>query len=317
MSKHIVSLGDLVIDLITPVTLPIYPFQHQETRGAYLEAGGSGNFLIAGARLGLRMSAVGAIGDDVFGRFLLDVLQTEGIDTRGVAVQVNTSSVLVLDLIDQAKHEHVFVGSHGNGEAATYTEVMQTIVASADAVFVQGFTLHERPTSILLHDVLAHVRNLSIPIYFDVGPTVRHLPYKQVRAILREATVLMLTEDELPLATNGLTGEAAYQNLLSTGAHTLVIKQGAQGCTIIRHGQVEHVLGFAVTVADTVGAGDCFDAAFIYGQMYGFDDIRAGQLANAVGAASVQKVGAGRNVPTCAEVNAILKQFAVPIELPC
>lgn len=317
MSKHVVSLGDLVIDLIAPVTLPIQPFHHQETRGAYLEAGGSGNFLIAGARIGLNMSAVGAIGDDVFGRFLLDVLQAEGINTQGVAVQAKTSSVLVLDLIDHARHEHVFVGSHSDGEAAPYTTEMQAIVAACDAVFAQGFTLHERPTSILLHEVFAHARRLGIPVFFDVGPTVRHLPYEQVRNILQQADILMMTEDELPLAANGLAGEAAYQDLLATGAHTLVIKQGPKGCTIVRHDHQEQVPGFVVPLVDTVGAGDCFDAAFIYGKVHGFDDRKAAQIANAVGAASVQKVGAGRNAPTCAEVNAVFKQFGVPIELPC
>lgn len=317
MTKHVVSLGDLVVDLIVPVSLPITAFQHQEARGVNPEPGGSGNFMIAGARLGMKISAIGAVGDDLFGSFLIGVLKDEGIATEGITISPATGSTIVLDLIDQRTKDHVFIGSPSQGESVEYSEVHERILKSAQALFFQGFTLHERPTAVLVPRVIQRARELNIPTYFDVGPTVRHLPFAQVQEMMGQSSVLMMTEDELPLAADGHTGEAAYDFLLRLGPALLVIKQGANGCLLVAANQRQHVPGFPVPVADTVGAGDCFDAAFIYGQLHGMSPGESATFANVVGAASVQKVGGGRNVPTCQEVKTLLQQFNVDIDFSC
>lgn len=317
MNKRIVSVGDLVVDLITPVSLPILPFQHQEARSLLIEPGGGCNFVIMASRLGADVLAVGALGDDVFGTQLLQVLRAEGVDTRGVTVYPDSRTTVVYALIDLAKKEHVFIGCPGGGPDVYYSDSLDVIIKSGGAIFLQGYNLHERQIESLIANVVERGRLAGIPIYFDVGPTVRHVPFERVRGVVEGSDVLMMTEDELPLAANGRHGESAYEFLLELGPHTLVIKQGAKGCSLVSRDFREYVAGFQVNVVDTVGAGDCFDAAFIYGQLLGFDLRTSARLANATGAASVQKMGAGRNVPTCAEVQAILDEAGVGIQLSC
>lgn len=317
MSKHVVSLGDIVLDLITPVRLPVTAFNHQETQGAHVQPGGSGNFMIAGTRMGMKMSPVGMVGGDVFSKILLDMLQTEGIPVEGVAIIEDSTSTLVLDLIDRETHEHVFIGNVSVGEMVPFTPTVDAIIRSADAVFLQGYTLLETQLADLVPAVLKLASEQNIPIYFDTGPTVKGAPVELVRATMRQCDVLLMTEDEVPLATQGLSGEAAYAFLLDLGVKLVVVKQGANGCLLVTQNGREQVPGYPVIVADTVGAGDCFDSAFIYGQVNKMELRQCAELANAMGAASVQKVGGGRNVPTCAEVQAILDQFQVKISLPC
>ncbi|MCU0513554.1 MAG: carbohydrate kinase family protein [Anaerolineae bacterium] len=317
MTVHVISLGDLVVDLIAPVTLPILPFQHQEARGVTPEPGGSGNFMIAGVRMGMKVSSIGAVGDDLFGQFLLNVLRSEGVNTAGITVVPGSRSTLVLDLVDAATQQHTFIGSPAVGDPVPYTDTVEQLLTSAGALFLQGYTLHERQIADLVPQVLARARALGLPVYFDVGPTVRHLPFERVQHTMRQSDILMMTEDELPLAADGRTGAAAYAFLLSLGARLLVIKQGAQGCLLVQPQQQEQVPGFPVPVVDTIGAGDCFDAAFIYGQQRGFSLRDSARLANAMGAASVQKSGSGRNAPTCAELLAVLRQFKVEVDFSC
>jgi sugar/nucleoside kinase (ribokinase family) len=317
MNKHVISLGDLVIDLLVPVTLPVEPFQHQETRGVNPEPGGSNNFMILASRVGMQVSSIGAVGDDLFGRFMLDILQSEGVNTDGITVTSASSSTLVLDLIDERTQEHVFIGSPAQGAPVTYSDAHEKLLQSAQALFMQGYTLHEQQIAALVPKVIARAHALKIPVYFDVGPTVRHLPFEKVEGSLRQSDVLMMTEDELPLAAGGHTGDEAYHFLLSLGAKLLVIKQGAEGCLLVQANHRERVPGFAVAVVDTIGAGDCFDAGFIYGQLHGMSLRQSALFANAVGAASVRKAGGGRNVPTCQEVSAVLKQFKVEVDFAC
>lgn len=317
MNKHVISLGDLVIDLIVNVTLPVQAFQHQESQGVSPEPGGSNNFMILGSRIGLEVSSIGVVGDDLYGTFLLQILQEEGVNIEGISVVPDAQSPLVLDLIDLDTQQHVFIGSPAKGAPVNYTDKHERLLQSAKALFLQGYTLHEPQIADLVPIVIQRARALKIPIYFDVGPTVRHLRFEQVEAMMRQSNILMMTEDEVPLAAGGRTGDAAYVFLLRLGAELLVIKRGAQGCLLVQENHQEYIAGFVVAVVDSVGAGDCFDAAFIYGRLTGMSLGQSATFANAVGAASVGKAGSGRNVPTCAEVQAILQQFRVEVGFEC
>jgi len=69
-------------------------------------------------------------------------------------------------------------------------------------------------------------------------------------------------------------------------------------------------------VRDTSAAGDSFDAAFIYAYLRGWSLADVAAFANAVGAAKVQKIGSGTQVPTADEVRAVLKKYGVPLDFP-
>ncbi|MEZ4666342.1 MAG: carbohydrate kinase family protein [Anaerolineae bacterium] len=317
MTMHVVSLGDLVVDLIAPIKLPVMPFDHQESGGAVPEPGGSGNFMILGARLGMQVSSIGTVGDDLFGRFLCDNLSSEGVNIAGIVRVPDANSTLVLDLIDRESGQHVFIGSSSKAAPVEYTPLMNEIIGSAGAVFLQGYTLLEKANTIITPKAIDAAKQRGIPVYFDVGPTVRHTAIEELDKVIQQTDVVMMTEDEVPLAAHGQSGKSAYEWLLSQGPHTLVVKQGKRGCTIVQSDGHQAVPGFAVPVVDTVGAGDCFDAAFIYARLAGQGWVDTARFANAIGAASVQKLGAGRNVPTCEEMNAVFQQNGVWNPLSC
>ena len=87
MAVQVVSLGDLVADLIVPIaSLPIRPLEHQVARDIKLEAGGTGNFLILAARLGMRATALGVTGEDFYGEQVRAALAQEGVVVDSVAV---------------------------------------------------------------------------------------------------------------------------------------------------------------------------------------------------------------------------------------
>jgi sugar/nucleoside kinase (ribokinase family) len=310
----IVSLGDLVLDLICPVKLPVIPFDHQEVPPIRPEPGGGCNFLLAAKHLGAEIQAVGAVGDDIFGTLLIDVLKQEGVDTRGIFIAPGSTSAVVLDLIDPKEKVHTFIGHMASGSPAPYTEEIDAIIRSAGAIFFQGYTLLETQIVEVVDTAVRRAYELNIPIYFDVGPPAAHADLERLRRMLRYVTVLMSTEDEIPLVTLGLAGEAAFEDLLGMGIRTIVMKRGGDGCALITGGGRIDVPSFKVEVVDTVGAGDCFNAAFIHGRLRGMSLKDAATLANAMGAACVKKVAAGRNAPTREEVSAVLSQEQVSLE---
>lgn len=312
---NVVSVGDLVLDIILPVTLPVTT--HQDVPSRRVEPGGAGNFMIAARRMGLEVSAVGAVGADMFGAQILDVLRQEGVDVTGVVAVPESTTTLVIVLTDQQSGEHLFIGHYGEGMEAPYLDQVDELVKKADALFIQGYTLAEKRVVPLALRTIERAVALKLPIYLDVGPFMAQVPPERIRWIVERADVILMTEDEAPLVSGGLAGAAAYNALLAQGVRTLVVKRGASGCLVITPDSQEVIPGVEVKVVDTVGAGDCFDAAFVAGRLKGMSLRDSALLANAMGAASVQKMGAGRNAPTCAEVKAVLSQAGAELKLLC
>ncbi|MCC7446617.1 MAG: carbohydrate kinase family protein [Anaerolineae bacterium] len=300
----IVSIGDITADLVMPVKMPVEPGKSQEMPWHSVEPGGAGNFLIAGQRLGAQMYTVGAVGDDLYGRHVLNVLHAEGVNVEGVAINphITTTVVAVLFEPDAGKFTYVWHGGHGD-PAPVGNHAMQ-VIDQADALFMQGFTLCEAS----LRPLVEHAMQSDKPIWYDVGPATRDVPDADRDVIRRRAHYLMTTEDELPLIAQDKTGQAAYDFLFAANPtlRLLIVKRGAHGCRVITPYGTSDVPGFTVTARDLIGAGDCFNAAFIYGTLRRLSAIDAATLANAMGAAMVQKLGTGRSAPTRDEVLAVL-----------
>lgn len=317
MGKHIVSVGDLVLDVILPVRLPVQPGAHQESPERRVEPGGAGNFMIAARRMGLTVSAASAVGADGFGTLILEALGAEGVDLSCVVREPGSTSTLVIVLTDPQSGEHTFVGSYGQGPDVSYPPALDAVIARADALFVQGYTLSEHRVVAMARRAIERARQGGVPVMLDAGPFMAYVPPDLGEWAVAQSAVVLATEDEVPLVANGQSGPQAWRAVLAKGPGLLVIKRGEAGCALVTTQGVEQVPGFRVPVTDTVGAGDCFDAAFLAGLLNGLPLRQCARLANAMGAAVVQRMGAGRNAPTCADVLALLEDAGERIDYPC
>jgi fructokinase len=88
---------------------------------------------------------------------------------------------------------------------------------------------------------------------------------------------------------------------------TMCVTFGERGCAVLKDDKYSQVPGYHVTVADTVGAGDAFSAAFVHCLNKGWSSERIALCANAVGALVASRPGA---IPdwTIAEAHALMKQ---------
>jgi sugar/nucleoside kinase (ribokinase family) len=317
MAGHVVSVGDLVLDVVLPVTLPVVGGQHQEPAFRRVEPGGAANFLFAARHMGLQVTAAGAVGADVFGQLILDALRDAEIDTAHIVAVPGSTSTLVIALADPASGQHAFIGHYGSGPDVPYPDGLDAALSNADALFVMGYTFAEKRIVPLALRALEQAKAIGLPVYLDVGPFMAAVPADLVAHITAQADVILMTEDEVALVCEGDTGDEAYARLLARGPHTLIVKQGASGCVIVTPDGQTRVPGYPAEVVDTIGAGDCFAGAFLAGRLNGLDLVDAAKLANAMGAATVQKAGAGSNAPTCAEVMDILARAGERLDFPC
>ncbi len=81
----------------------------------------------------------------------------------------------------------------------------------------------------------------------------------------------------------------------------LAVKQGKDGATLYTGAKKYHQPGIAVKVVDTVGAGDSFDAGFVYAYLAGWDPESMVKLAVVCGSLSTRMAGGTAAQPTLEE----------------
>jgi len=306
-SFHVVSVGDLVADVIVNIpTLPLLPDENQIVERTSLEPGGAGNFLIAGAHLGMDMQALGVVGNDTYGNEILKILSDTGIEVKKTIQQVDGSTTVVFVLVDR-QGQHVFLGEYGKGPDICLDSEWKLVLEKANAVQAWGYTLQENRLAQTMLESMIWAHAYQVPVFFDPGPFTYHVSKEIRETAIRNSTAILLTEEEIPHLTSGAKGLNAALSLLELGPKIICVKRGSRGCVILTHEQQFEHPGFPVKVMDTTAAGDSFAAGFIYAWLKQWTLKQVAAFANAVGAAKVQKIGSGRQVPTAAEVRQILR----------
>lgn len=315
MTLDVISIGDVVADLLMPVPrLPIEANRHQITEGLFIEVGGAGNFLIAAAHLGLRAGALGSMGDDLYGQQVKELLAAEGIDVSGIRLVPGSRTTLCLVLMDDVG-DHVFLGVAGTGGEVPLYGDWQARVKDCRALYTNGYVYMEATAPGDVLEAFDLARAAGVPTFFDAGPQVGHIDPGWMGAILERTTMLQLTHEEaIVLLGDGSPSDAASV-LLQRGPGLVAIKLGAAGCFLATRDETLHVPGITVPVRDTTGAGDAFDAACVYAYLHGFSLAQMGMLANAVGAATTMVVGAGTRIPGLAAVRRRLEDAPIAVPL--
>ncbi|MDW8328261.1 MAG: carbohydrate kinase family protein [Anaerolineales bacterium] len=302
--KPFVTLGDLIADFYLGIErLPVEAAQHQTVSYFTLGPGGAGNALIAAARLGLPCIALGSLGDDWVGDQVLHHLKTEGVDVGGV-VRLSAAPTAMAVVLRTESGEHVFLGYYGAHRRQELLTAWRPVLQSAGVVLVDGWSFfHDEPAVIRAGVELA--AQAGVPVLFDPGPRVADIERDWLAALVRCAAVVSMTEDESQMLQRCLSPAD-----LEPGARlrAVVVKRGSEGCVISAGGRQLVCPGYPVEERDPTGAGDCFAAAVAWGLLHGLSWEVIGAIANAVGAAKVQKIGTALAAPTREEVAAILRR---------
>ncbi|MCX7680684.1 MAG: sugar kinase [Anaerolineae bacterium] len=274
---------------------------------AVLTVGSSSVITACGAaRLGLKVAFIGVCGDDVFGRFMLDEMHKRGIHTGAVIVDPNQSTGLTVIL--SKGNDRAMLTFPGAMAALCVEDITDDLLAQARHLHVASYFLQDalRPG---LPCLFERARSLGLTISLDTNWD----PSGQWQGVLE---LLPLIHIFLPNAAEAcaLTGEEDVETAaaqLSARVETLVIKLGARGALGVRGGQRVRAPSIPVQVADTTGAGDSFNAGFIYGYLNDWPLERALRFANICGALSATGYGGTAAQPTLEQALALMTEAAV------
>jgi sugar/nucleoside kinase (ribokinase family) len=310
----VIILGDILADYAIRVEkLEIQPKDLQRVSYLALGPGGACNVAIMAAHLGLSVSTLGEVGRDMFGEIVLEGLAAEGVDVSRVIVTPDARTPVANVLVDE-RGEPAYLGFPGSLQVMSLPDEWRPIIGEAEALYADGWVDQAGETDIIL-EAFRVAREADVPSFFDPGPGNPKIDNTWHVEAAGLSTVLLATEEE----ARRLSGEADPVNsaraLMSRGSRLVVIKRGMAGCFLLTKDDLHIAPGLPVVALDATGAGDSLAAAVMYGYLHQFDLQALGDLGNATGAAKVLKLGTGHNMPTIAEVNAMLRRFGSEVLL--
>ena len=260
----VVALGELLIDF-TPVS----------TDGAgcpTLKAnpgGAPGNLLAALSRYGRRTAFLGKVGEDAFGRLLLESLRRAGVQTRGIRLTSSAFTTLAFVTLDAAgDRSFSFARKPGADTQLRWEEVDRSLIQRCRLFHFGSLSLTDEPARSATRAAVAYARELGRTVTFD--PNLR-LPLwpspaearAQILWSLCQADVVKLSDEEVDFLWGCSPQEGADRLLDQCGVSLAMVTLGPKGCYVKNRRGACYGTCPQVQVRDTTGAGDIFGGAAV------------------------------------------------------
>ena len=290
------------------------PFEEITSFAAYV-GGSPTNIAVGCRRLGLDAALLTAVGEDKVGDFILHFLRQEGIDTGHIPRKPDARSSAVVLGIEADTFPLVYYRDNAADNQLTIDDVLAAPIDEVRAFEFSGTGLAREPSrsSTLFAAERAKAGGATVVLDLDFRADQWHDPRAfgvNVRAALQHVDVALGTEEEVNAAMLRDAGDLVIREqqisapeirgdldaniaaMLAGGLEALVVKRGPQGATIhLASGEVLEAPGYPVEVMNVLGAGDAFAAGFLYGQLQGWDWVKAARMGNACGAIVVTRHG--------------------------
>lgn len=305
----VLVVGEINPDIVVsdPDPVPVFNEVERVIESVHMTVGSSSAIFACGAaRLDLRVAFFGVVGDDAFGRFMLDALSARGIDVSACVVDPtrSTGSTIILT----SGRDRAILTEMGAIGAMDVDAVPQSLLERARHLHSGCFYLQEASRD-RLPGFFASARARGTSTSFDTNwdPTgawdggvaemlqacdIFFPNAVEARRIARQDDV---EEAARTLARIGATGR-------TDGGPILAVKLGAVGALACRaEGPLVRVPAMPVEPLDTTGAGDSFNAGFLRAWLDGADLLACLRWGAASGAISTRRLGGIDGQPTLTE----------------
>ncbi|PXV86854.1 ribokinase [Lachnotalea glycerini] len=275
-------------------------YDYRETYG-----GKGSDMAVQAARLGADVSYIGVVGKDSFGSEFIDLMEKEGVKTKGIRIteekptgvgfivkDINASNVIVVDM--------------GANELICSKDIEENmdLIKGADVVLAQL----EIPIDTALY-ALKKAKELNKITILNPAPAVSLLNYDLsfVDIITPNETEARITIGELPKVS--MTHREVALKLLTTGCKKVIMTLGGDGVDIHTKESSKHVEAYKIEVVDSNGAGDSFNASLSVALATKTSEEEAVDYASAVAGLCCTKWETVPSYHTAEEVEAFRKGY--------
>lgn len=260
-----------------------------------LTSGGGGtNAAATFASQEFKTAYCGMVGDDNFGRFIIDELKKYGIDLSLIKKTKKASSNIAVILMQPGQDRTILV-YRGASDLLTEKDIPWNKIKKAKWFYLAPFSGR---LANIAKDAIVFAKKNNIKVAFNPGYNQLTMPEPVLRDILKMIDVLILNREEASLLTRipYQKEKEIFQRIDELTPGIAIMTKGGDGVTVSDGKQLYCAKSLGTKMVDGTGAGDAFGAGFVAGLIKKNDIVYAIQLAMANSGSVISEFGAKKGI---------------------
>jgi 5-dehydro-2-deoxygluconokinase len=313
--RDVAVLGRATIDLYAAENGPL---EDVSTFNKYV-GGSTANTAVALANMHLDVGYIGKVSDDQFGRFIVRFLGSKGVDVSHIRYDEGgaRSGVTIGEIKSPTECSFFMYREKVADLNIRCAELDEAFIRDFKALLISGTSLSHGPAREAVFLAIELARRNNVRVIFD--PDFRVGTWKSreematyYRLAAEKADMVVGTREEfdcLELLTmpGNQDDSKSAQSLFAHGVKLVAVKHGREGSTVFASdGNTYPGVTYPAKVVKTLGAGDAYAGAFLYGLLAGKDIGRSLHLAAAAASITISGRSCAASTPTLEEVEAFL-----------
>jgi 2-dehydro-3-deoxygluconokinase len=303
--RDVITIGDAMITFNPSSTGPMRFVQSFDRKVGGAEL----NFAIGCSRLGLCTGWISRLGNDEFGKHIFNFVRGEGIDVSEVKlVDGYPTSLNFKEIMEGGDGSTYYYRANSPTKSLTNESIKSSYFESAKLLHITGvFPAIDEKNIEIIHTAISEAKKQNLLISFDPNIRLKLWTKERAKKVLLEFLphvdifLTGLEEAELLLGTSDPV--EIFEECKKLGISNVAIKLGEKGSIGYQNGEyLEASPVVPKKIVDTVGAGDGFDAGFVYGVLNGWSLEKTLRFANTIGSMVVSVKGDNEGLPYLEDV---------------
>ncbi len=279
-------------------------------------AGSVGYCAVDLARLGLKVGMFSTVADDLFGKWIIQRLEKEGVTSSCVNLEKGASSGIGIYLLLFGSRKRPLTGRLATNHPwpAKLSQTVDHQLRQARSLHCGGYLHYPEMWGAATENLFKKARQYGLLTSLDSQFPLAEVqkPWLKHFGNLPEYLDIIFTDElESEMITGTKSPEHSAKVLIDTGIKLVVIKQGSAGALLRTKDQMIRQPAFKVDeITDSIGAGDAFDAGVIYGMLKGWPLKETARFASATAALTLKGMGGTQSAPTEKQASSFLKKFS-------
>ncbi|HBH13801.1 MAG TPA: hypothetical protein DDX29_11940 [Clostridiales bacterium] len=295
----VLAVGGIDIDwLLKMQKLPSFDEKLIADYLGQFPGGPVGNFACIASQLGLNVASMCTIGDDQGGNLILKDFQNYNVDVSYVIVDPNITTPFVIVIVDPTGEKAVIIPKFHQNRA--FLIQPEAIKRSKFVYMMASDYAHLKEVAVIAH-------NSGTKLMVDIEPSEILLDGK-IYELLPYCDIASFNEQGFECTLGKPFSMDALVELLDYGPEVVLVTRGNKGVVAADHNEIVQVPAYDVPVNDTTGAGDTFNAAFLFGTFCGYNLKKRVEYGTAAAGILIQSVGTRTNLPTVEIIENFIKE---------
>jgi len=289
---EVTVVGDVNIDLLTS---PIEEYPKRDSQilidSAKLEVGGgAAHFAMAISKLKIKTKFIGLIGSDFFGNFIVEKMKNFGVETKIRRIKKETGISIGIHFKDGSRSLLTFRGTNSLFSLKNFR--LKEI--KGKVLYIGGYNLlnsFQKDAKKVLE--YAKEKGIITCLEPDLKSGI-NCNLEELKRNLKLVDFFFPDFEEGKILSGEKKEEEIVEKILSFGCKNVALKLGKKGCIVANKEEFYRIGGIETNAINPTGAGDFFNAGFVFGYLKYKRIERAGAYGNALASFAISKFGEER-----------------------